>query len=654
MNKNILRLRQRFHHATKYSLVRTLELFQEKPLEEDVATDGPTETLDDLFFGVSDYAEKEKRALVRPAEVAEFLGISHWGPAGTGLATALMRMLKLDQLNRIYDSIAHLPPAEFIPASLEKLQVSYQIPKKDLERIPKEGPAILVSNHPTILDGQILLNIVYPVRSDVKILGNFLMQRIEPLKDQILPVNPFEQYRDARSSLAGLKRALHHLRSGGILSVFPAGEISGLDEKGQTADREWQEGAIKLIQKAEVMVIPVYFDGKNTRMFYLISRIRNGFRTALLPRELVNKKGRQIRIRIGQPLSPELLKNYTSTREFGELLRTKTYWLRNGFVRETDCPDNDRETRVPPVAPPTGRNELLQEIESCRQNRSLLFNYKQFDVILTNRTESPRIVEEIGRLREITFREIGEGTMKPLDLDQYDDYYQHLFVFDNEEKKITGAYRLGIGHRIFTEKGIAGFYLNDLFEFAPAFHPILEKSIDMGRAFIIKERQRSHMGLFLLWKGIVFVITMEKAGYLIGGVSISNNYSPFSRSVIVEWLRNHHFDPLLAGHIRERNPFVPCLSETDRIWINRLTGNDIRKADRLVDELETEYGMRIPVLMKKYIQQNGKFIGFNIDPDFNDAVDGLMIAKISELPGETLDSGLAEFEIYAKKHRMNC
>jgi hypothetical protein len=265
----------------------------------------------------------------------------------------------------------------------------------------------------------------------------------------------------------------------------------------------------------------------------------------------------------------------------------------------------------------------------------------------------PNILQEIGRLREITFREVGEGTNNATDLDKFDSYYHHMFLWDGDAKKLAGAYRMGLGSQIFPKYGIDGFYLQDLFRFEPELYPMMEQSIEMGRAFIIKDYQQRPMPLFLLWKGIVHTtLRFPEHKFLIGGVSISNKFSEFSKSLMIEFMKSNYYDPYVAQYINPKKEFKVKLKDADKDFIFDETEADLNKFDKLIDEVEPG-SLRLPVLIKKYIKQNAKVVAFNVDPLFNNAVDGLMYIRIADLPESTVKPVMEEFQAELEKKYLN-
>jgi putative hemolysin len=558
---------------------------------------------------------------------------------GASAARLLMTVLRINKINKLYDEVSHHRGMQFIDALIEKLQLEYEVSEEELKQFPAEGPFITVSNHPFGgIDGMLLVKIMEHIRSDIKVMSNFVLNKIEPVSEYMLPVNPFERRKEAASSILGIKMALEHLQQGRVLGIFPAGEVSSYNEDNYgISDREWQYPAMKMIKKARVPVVPVYFQGSNSRLFHILGLIHPTLRTVRLPAEVFNKKHKMIRIRVGNPISVKEQDSFTDISTYGRYLRAKTYALGSVLeVKKFFRPRISRGPRAEPVAQPVEPGLIIDEIGKIREEY-MLFTSEHFDVFCTPSFEIPQIMNEIGRLREITFRAVGEWTNRSIDVDEYDLYYNQLFVWDNQEKRIVGAYRVGKGREILRRYGVKGFYLQSLFRMNRRFLPILRQSLELGRSFIVEEYQRKPLPLFLLWKGILyFLIKHSEYRYLIGPVSISNNFSQFSRGLIMQYIREHNFDPKLARYVRPRTRYnVPGYNVDEEIIL--ATADDMNKFDRFIKEVEpNDYTM--PILLKRYLKLNGKIIGFNLDPKFNDALDGLMVLDLYNVPLDTIAS----------------
>lgn len=588
--------------------------------------------------------------IVSSKEVAKVMNLDNLGFLGTSIGWIILHTTRLSTINREYEKRKHLKGEDFITSILEGFEIDFEIPEKDLKRIPKSGPFITISNHPLGgIDGMILMKVLLEKREDYKVIANFLLERLEPLKPYIMPVNPFEDHKDAKSSLTGLKEAIGHLKNGHALGIFPAGEVSTYRDERRIVDKPWEAAAMKLIQKANVPVIPIYFHARNSMFFYQLAGLSDVLRTAKLPSEMLTQKKRKIKVRIGNAITPQEQANHPNLETFTAFLRRKTYMLANSFEKKRLFDNLPKGLKLPKAQPQeiageTRQDLIEEEIETCRHLDKRLLESKNYEVFLAKKEIIPNILKEIGRLREITFREIGEGTNKAVDLDEFDDYYYHMFLWDNESRKVAGAYRMGMGNEIFNEHGIKGFYLHELFRFEPELYDMMSQSIEMGRAFIIKEYQQRPMPLFLLWKGIVHcTLRFPEHKYLIGGVSISNKFTNFSKSLMIEFMRSNYYDPYIAQYIRPKKEFKVKLKDADKELVFDSSEADLNKFDRFIDEIEPD-SLRLPVLIKKYIKQNARVVAFNVDPLFNNAVDGLMYIRIADLPESTVKPVLEDLQ----------
>ncbi|HFX18265.1 MAG TPA: GNAT family N-acetyltransferase, partial [Flavobacteriales bacterium] len=354
------------------------------------------------------------------------------------------------------------------------------------------------------------------------------------------------------------------------------------------------------------------------------------------------------KVRIGKPITPKMQAGFADHNLLGEFIRKKTYILAKTFEKESIAEKLKRpvikKRQEKPVKAPVDKQLIVDEITRLSQTDDQLFEQKGYQVFLADADKIPHTLQEIGRLRELTFRAVGEGTGNPVDLDKYDKYYKHLILWDKENQRLAGAYRMGFGRDIYEKYGIKGFYLNELFTFEPELFDMMQKSIEMGRAFIVEDYQKKPYPLFLLWRGIVHTtIRYPDHEYLIGPVSISDKFTHFSKSLIIAFMKSYFYDAYTAQFVKPKKAFKVRLKERDKQFIFDTAGDNLVKFDKIIDELEPAE-LKIPVLLKKYIKQNARLIAFNVDPDFNNAIDGLMYIKISDLPEETIKPVLEEFQ----------
>lgn len=574
--------------------------------------------------------------LVRANRALQILG-------GERLAKILFKLIKLDQINRIYSENLHLTNSGFLEAVLADMQVKFIIPERDLNNIPAEGPFIAISNHPYGgIDGLMMLSFMTRIRPDFKLLVNFLLSRILPLKDFFLGVNPFETHKDVKSSFGGLKDAFNHLMNNHPMGIFPAGEVSSYKLKyKEVADREWQHSMLKFIKKAGVPIIPIYFSGHNSIQFNMLGFIHPLLRTVKLPSEVFNKAGNEINIRIGSPVTFAEQDRFRDISDYGKFLRMKTYALslslkpvKHNYRFIIHSPE--------PIIEQVSDDLIRQEIEQIRKTH-LLFSVRENCVFCAEAAIIPNILKEIGRRREKTYREVGEGTNKSLDLDRYDPYFDQLFIWDDLQKQIVGGYRVGKGNRILSQFGRNGFYIHSLFKIHPEFTPVLNVSLELGRSFIIREYQKKTFPLFLLWKGILYLLLKNpEYRYLLGPVSISNEFSQYAKTLCVEFLKANFFNTEFASYIRPKNPYrgkVHKVFPKDILF--RHTENDLTKLDEFIQDFDPQY--KTPILLKKYLSVNAEVLGFNVDPLFNNCLDALMILDLFEVPLTTIESLAKEF-----------
>ncbi|WP_428329076.1 lysophospholipid acyltransferase family protein [Mucilaginibacter sp.] len=557
-----------------------------------------------------------------------------------GLAALVMELMKINQVNDLFAQAQPKVGPDFVDAILEGCGIDIEFDEADLKNIPKTGSFIAIANHPYGgIEGMVLLKMLCMVRPDAKLMANFLLKKIPNLSDYFIAVNPFENVEHS-SSISGLKNTLELLANGTPIGIFPAGEVSTFKvDKKQITDRMWHPVVGKIIAKAKVPVVPIYFHGNNGLLFNLLSLIHPALRTAKLPSELFNKHGHTIKLRIGKPIKVVDIPDYNNSTKLLNYLRARTYALGTGLDEDKKIfnPRNLFKIKKLPeaIAPEITADVLEKEIEPLREDYRVWVE-KNYEVFITQTSLIPNVIREIGRLREITFREIGEGTNKASDLDEYDIYYTHLFIWDTEAKMIVGAYRLGLGDEIFYSIGKKGFYISELFKIKSQFTPVLKKSIELGRSWVRKEYQLKPLPLFLLWKGIIkYLVDNPRYRYLIGPVSISNSFSNFSKSLIVDYINRNHFDHDMAQYVKPRKKFKVDLASIDTDLL--MSGEDSFKGlDNLIGEIESR-NMKVPVLLRQYIAMNAKIICFNIDPKFSDCLDGFLVLDLEKVPQDMLE-----------------
>ncbi|TGE09765.1 lysophospholipid acyltransferase family protein [Hymenobacter fodinae] len=543
------------------------------------------------------------------------------------------RWAQLRNLQLLYQRHQHLSGREFIGQLLRDLDITLAYDPAELRRIPIRGAFVAIANHPSgMLDGLILLYLLTGVRPEFRAVANDILAPLLPnLADQLTLVSP--ERAAANRNVPGVRRLLRYLQNDVPLGLFPAGEVAYRSSLlGPTLDPAWNPTAGRLIEAARVPVVPIWLSGQNSAAFSLLGFLHPMLRTARLPAELLNKRGQTIQVRIGQPIAAATLTTVPAPDRLA-YLRARVYALKPGLEKAA--------LGLFPVLPPT---EVVTETEPAlleadiahlRASRCLL-RHQQWEVYVAKKAEIPNVLREIGRLRELTFRREGEGTQQAIDLDRYDEYYRHLFLYDRTARRLVGAYRVGRGRSIVQQYGKRGFYLHSLFRMKKELRPLLRESLELGRSFVREEYQKQPLPLALLWKGIAeYIARHPEYRYLIGPVSISNRFAAVSKAVMVDYLQRHCTDPTWAGLVEPRKEFryrpLDAASDTGVLQAGVTTLQDLQQ---LISGLEPG-GSGVPVLLRQYLKQNARIIGFNLDPRFSNALDGFMVLDARELPART-------------------
>ncbi len=569
------------------------------------------------------------------------------------LKPLIERSLTLHRLDRMYRELPEAEDAnEFLKQTLDAFNINYVTDPEELNRIPADGPAVMVANHPFgAIEGVIIAHLLLRRRPDIKIMANHYLQRIPELRELFIGVNPFGGEQATKVNSRPLREAVRWVKNGGLLLVFPAGEVSHYRfDKGRITDPEWSDTIARLIRMTKAPVIPSYIHGNNGMLFQLASMLHPRLRTALIPRQLTNKADHTIPIRIGGLIKHDKLAATAGTAaELAKQLRLRSYMLGEQLRLSEKKHHSQTQTTMIPVAPQTySASDLEQEISLLPQHQHLVDN-NELQVYYARANQLPCLMQEIGRLREITFRETGEGTGWERDIDLYDAYYIHLFIWNREKSELVGAYRLGRADKILTRFGKKGLYTHSLFKYRRALLNRLNPALELGRSFIRKEYQRSFAPLLLLWKGIgAYVCKNPQYRVLFGPVSISGEYQTLSQQMIVTFLESNRYLPGLANQIKPRRPFRNGRDNRLRDEVSDLRELDL--LSELVSQVEPDQ-KGVPILLKQYLKMGGHILGFNVDPDFNNTLDGLIMVDLLQSPEKLLqrymgETGAREFLAY--------
>lgn len=548
------------------------------------------------------------------------------------LKKPLSKVLRLDTLNSMYSRLDKTwTDKSFIDQAMDILGVRFSVDGQPVNRIPKTGPLVAVCNHPFgVLEGLLLVKILREVRSDIRIMANFMLGKIPEMDELIIEVDPFGKADSAKKNIAGLKASMRWIKNGGMLVVFPAGEVSSLKvKKAMVADPQWSPMVGRIIRKTGAPVLPVFFDGRNSGLFQTLGLIHPKLRTVLLPHEnLKHASKHPIRVAFGSVISPEKLTDYDTDQDLMAYLRMRTYLLRKKSEPKFKFKPRETKRKLAPIANSRGKHILASEVAALPDD-SILIQSGDFTVFHSNAFQIPRILREIGIQREKTFRDVGEGTGRAMDIDEFDDTYRHLVLWNHKEREVAGAYRFGLTDEILKEQGPKGLYTSTLFDYTPGMLENMGPALEMGRSFITTTYQKSYQPLLLLWKGVAeFVVTNPKYTKLFGCVSISGEYSGVSRELIVGFMERHCAMPELASMAHPKRPPKGKRLKKMDFTLPENMFNDPEDVSALVSDVEG--GTSIPVLLRQYLKLGGKIIGFNVDPDFGNCLDGLILVDLEQ------------------------
>jgi putative hemolysin len=548
----------------------------------------------------------------------------------SGLAKQLVRVAKLRD---VYRRVQQCPDGFRLEPLLSEMRVELRVNIAESARIPGTGPVVVVANHPFgLIEGAILTVLLTRVRQDVKVVTDFFLGDVPELQRHCIFVDPFETDRSIESNRRALRECFIWLRRGGMLAIFPAGEVSHLKvPKAEIADPVWNDTAVRLTRRTGASVLPVFFCGRNSVGFQILGMFHPRLRTALLLQEFLQQEGKTIEIRLGNEISNHCIAGIEDDRKATAYLRWRTYLLGHRSERKNSWTSavrsrlalNTQQPLVPAVLP-----ELLtQELTDLAPNRCLTES-GDLAVYLLRADEAPHLQQELGRLRELTFREAGEGTGRPLDLDRFDSYYWHLLLWNKSKQELVGAYRVGSTTEILPQNGVGGLYTSTLFRYAQHFFQKLGPALELGRSFVRPEYQRQYTPLLLLWKAIArLVANRPETPVLFGAVSISNNYSKASREMIYHFFEARRKDEELAGLIEARRPFRPTRLRRWDCSAMRYALHDLDELSQPVSDVECD-GKGLPILIRQYAKIGGKILGFNVDRKFSDVLDGLLVADL--------------------------
>lgn len=512
----------------------------------------------------------------------------------------------------------HLQGLDFVEQVLDYFQFQSTVREQELERIPSDGRVVIIANHPIgSLDGLALIKLISDIRPDVKVIANQMLMALPPLHSMLLPVDAMHG-KTRRHSVDQIHR---HLSHEGALIIFPAGEVSRLKPNG-IRDGQWHAGFLRFATQAKAPVLPVHLQGRNSWQFYCASMLYKPLATLLLVKEMFRQRQKHLAIRIGEQIPYDSFSNLAlEPRARVKLFKKHLYRL--------GCNKAPLFKTQSGIALPEDRKQLKQAIEQCE---FLGHTSDDKHIYLFQQHGSSPIMRELGRLREVAFRAVGEGSGQRRDIDRFDAYYQHLILWDNDQLDIVGSYRFAASADVIAQQSQQALYCDALFNFTPAMQPYLSAGLELGRSFI-QPKYWGKRSLDYLWYGIgAYLKRHPEIRYLYGAVSLSNSYPKAARDLMVYFYQLYFHKPEILA--TSNRPYLLPDSERHELQ-QQFIGNDYQADFTHLKHLLANMGLSIPTLYKQYSELcepgGAHFLAFGVDPDFGDCIDGLVLIDIEKI-----------------------
>ncbi len=539
-------------------------------------------------------------------------------PLLSPLFAAVKKMIHQNDINTFLKQQQYAGPFAFVESVLDYFQFSYKFSSNQIENIPASGRVVIIANHPLgALDALSLIHLVKRVRNDIKVVANDMLNQIDQLKPILVGVNTFGE----GVSKASVKQINDALEREEALIIFPSGEVSRARPNG-VKDTRWHRGFLTFATKNMAPILPIHINAKNSALFYTLSSFNKSLSTMLLPHEMFNKQNGSLEFTIGESIPyKSFINNPLDTKSQVKLFRKHLYRVAKGrkpVFSTQKC-----------IAHPEDRLLLKKELQTCQSlgktsdgKKIYLYDYQQGSVIL----------QEISRLREFTFRKVEEGTGKKRDKDDYDYYYKHIVLWDDEALEIAGAYRIAESNFVYKNYDIEGFYTDSLFGFDTEFEPYLINSIELGRSFV-QPKYWGSRALDYLWQGIgAYLYENPHIKYMFGAVTLSGGMPKSAQELIVHYYDKYYGNHHELLHPKDRFKFSKnSLDDFELIF----DGNDAQKDFRILREQLDYYGVTVPTLYKQYAdlcEEGGiSFMGYNVDKDFGNCVDSFILVEVDKI-----------------------
>ena len=525
-----------------------------------------------------------------------------------------------DEINAFIHKNTHLGGLEFINETLEYFNFNFLVSDKDIENVPSSGRVLIIANHPLGgLDAFALIKLISNIRKDIRIVANDFLTAIEPIQSLLININNF-QVRQKKESISKIHKALENEMA---VIMFPSGEVSRASSVG-IRDKKWHKGFLKFAHRSSSPILPIFIGGKNSKTFYSVSTINKKLSAILLSNEMFKQKNKSIEIVVGDIIPNEnIIPKGILQDKLVELYKKHLYNLKKqkSFFQTQKA-----------IAHPENRQSIRKELKdsiilSETKDRKKIYLYSSDD-------NDSIVINEIGRLREVSFRKVGEGINKRRDIDKYDRYYKHIILWDDEELEIIGAYRIAECKQILATQGINALYTTTLFDYNENFITYLNDAIELGRSFV-QPKYWGSRALDYLWYGIgAYLHNNPQIKYMYGPVSISANYSKTAKDMLL-----YFYDKNFRDSENLVSAKIPYNFTTDTALIynlaNELNDTNYKENFKTLKKTLSSIGANVPTLYKQYAElceEGGiRFCAYNVDPDFSNCIDSFILVEISKI-----------------------
>ncbi|MEM7069846.1 MAG: lysophospholipid acyltransferase family protein [Pseudomonadota bacterium] len=582
-------------------------------------------------------ANSGRQPKLKYLETEKALGIPEGKSVNPMMIRAVEKLVGIDRCNKLLEDLGPDWPDtnSMVDIMFDRLDIKYQIKNAEVLEELDDRPKVFVANHPYGLpDAFALFQILTRYRPNIRLFANKILEATQLDDERLLYVDPFSAPQSRNLTRKSMAHALRHVREGGDLALFPGRICSHLKTSDWTiSDSAWTDQVRKFVDAGGGDLVPLYITGRNSMLFNFSGLIHPRIRTYLLVREFL-RGGHDFTFTIGDPVSADQLQKVSRSMSVGNFARSLVYSLKTGASTVPDLPhliepelrnaqETSRVVRTPTAIRGAHVRKLLDRNE-------ILVKQNGYTIYQSGPKSGADILDIIC---EVRFQAYASETnvSDPSELrDHYDEFYHHLVLWDDEKEAVAGVYRYtlpGLTQRAPTAENLV---TSSIFDLSPEFQKILPKAMELGRAAILPEYQKSFSPLMLLWRGFLEIPYRDKEiKYLFGPVTMGQNFNPLSRELLRRYIMNHCGDDVMKGHVSPRKALAFDIPR--EVEIEKLANacGSFAQLGNLINGIEG--GKRsLPVLFRHYANSGCKFVGFGEWRELDNATAGLTLLDLKD------------------------